>query len=397
MAGDPLFINASAGAPSYIANELRQGIAVPTIYGSRNLGGRAGVRPGGTQLKVTLVSTTITVDTGVMVVSPGLTTPQGPYWCALPAQETFTLTAADATNPRKDIVVARVYDDDEDSSGLRTFRSEYLVGTPAASPAEPALPTGAVKLALIDVPKSGSGSPVVTDTRPFMASPGGVMSIADAAERALLTPYDSLAIYRRDRDWVEIYDGAAWRVQGVGVVSSTSDRDAAITSPYAGQLASDGTNGIVYIYDGAAWKTFGQNGWTTYGSAATVWTAATTNPTIGNGTFSAKYRMLDPQLCMIDVRIKIGSTTTLGSGQYSIGLPFTTAATEDPMILASGAFGSSLYSLYGWANTDSAGQAALLMYHRLNSQNNLATWTNASPVAPATGDRFHIAGIIRLP
>lgn len=208
---DPLWINASAGSPAYSAAELRQAMALALTYGGRAMGARGGVRPGGTQLQVSLAGSTITVKAGVACVDPGLTTPQGPYWVALPADETpGPLAAADATNPRKDIVVLRVYDNDEDSSGLRLARSEYLAGVAGSSPAEPAVPAGAIRLATIDVPAS-PGAPAVTDRRPFVVGSGGILPVRDQAERDALPAYGGLHVWRMDLRRVEVHDSAGWR------------------------------------------------------------------------------------------------------------------------------------------------------------------------------------------
>jgi hypothetical protein len=59
-----------------------------------------------------------------------------------------------------------------------------------------------------------------------------------------------------------------------------------------------------------------------YGSYAPSWTAATTNPTLNNGTITGNYLQIGKR---IEGRIilTIGSTTTLGSGAYTFGLPAT--------------------------------------------------------------------------
>ena len=51
-----------------------------------------------------------------------------------------------------------------------------------------------------------------------------------------------------------------------------------------------------------------------------VWTASTTNPAIGNGTIQGRYIALE-EWCWVSVQISVGSTTTLGSGTYSVSLP----------------------------------------------------------------------------
>ncbi|MGC5664921.1 hypothetical protein ACN261_31525 [Micromonospora sp. WMMD723] len=216
---DPLWINASAGTPAYNAAELRQGMALPLMYDGRVSGARQGVRPGGPALQVTLAVSTITVATGCACVDPGLSTAQGPYWVALPAAETHTLAAANATNPRKDIVILRVYDNDEDSSGLRTARSEYLVGVAGASPSEPAVPAGAVRLATIDVPQSGGGAAVVTDRRPWTVAAGGILPVANQAARDALSPYDGQYVHRLDTGALEGRSGGQWQVRAIAPIS----------------------------------------------------------------------------------------------------------------------------------------------------------------------------------
>lgn len=261
MAADPLWINASAGAPSYTANELRQAMALAVMHGGRNLGARQGIRPGGDQLQVSLVGSTITIQTGLALVDPALTTTQGPYWLALPVAETQTLTVANASNPRKDIVILRVYDHDEDASGLRLARTEYLVGTAAASPAEPSVPAGSFRLATIDVPKLGTGSPVVTNNMPYTAAPGGLLPVRNAAERNALSAsaHDGQAAWRQDRHWLEIQQATPgtglWRVVTPPMVSSSADL-AQIPNPFPGQVAfSDSTSDMTqWRYDGTTWR-----------------------------------------------------------------------------------------------------------------------------------------------
>lgn len=51
-----------------------------------------------------------------------------------------------------------------------------------------------------------------------------------------------------------------------------------------------------------------------------TWTAATTNPAIGNGTLTGGYNVAGKRL-WIWMRIVMGSTTTYGSGAYQLALP----------------------------------------------------------------------------
>jgi hypothetical protein len=57
--------------------------------------------------------------------------------------------------------------------------------------------------------------------------------------------------------------------------------------------------------------------WTAY---TPTWTAATTNPSIGNGTLAGRYRKVG-RTVQFTFELNFGSTTNVGSGAYSFGLP----------------------------------------------------------------------------
>lgn len=81
-------------------------------------------------------------------------------------------------------------------------------------------------------------------------------NVADVTARnALPSPYDGLTCYRRDRGWVEVYDGGAWRVRTTAVCSSVADRDGAsgITNPYNGQTAFTTDTNTTWTRASGAW------------------------------------------------------------------------------------------------------------------------------------------------
>jgi hypothetical protein len=253
---DALWTNSVGGVPAYTANELRQAMALAVMYAGRNMGGRAGVRPGGNQLSVSLAGSTITVQPGVAYVDPGLSVPQGGYWVALPGAENPTggpLAAADATNPRKDIVVLRVYDDDEDSSGLRLARSEYIAGVANPSPSAPAVPAGAMRLATIDVPAS-PGAPVVTVDCPYTVAAGGLLPVRTQAERDALNAvaYDGLGVWRRDLKRIQVWDAAAWRTcavesTAVSVEAEQLTDGTTASATFTATLTGSTTPGLTFV------------------------------------------------------------------------------------------------------------------------------------------------------
>lgn len=57
--------------------------------------------------------------------------------------------------------------------------------------------------------------------------------------------------------------------------------------------------------------------WTAY---TPTWAAATTNPTLGNGTLTGHYIQAG-KLILFRISLTFGSTTTVGSGLYSFSLP----------------------------------------------------------------------------
>lgn len=98
---------------------------------------------------------------------------QGQYYGFNDAPEILPINASNATDPRKDLVIARVYDDNEDGSGRNEWVMEVIPGVPGLNPAEPALPATAAKLAVVTVP-AGAASIVegnIKDVRNVVGPP----------------------------------------------------------------------------------------------------------------------------------------------------------------------------------------------------------------------------------
>ena len=55
-----------------------------------------------------------------------------------------------------------------------------------------------------------------------------------------------------------------------------------------------------------------------------IWTAVTTNPSIGNGTLAGRYNVIG-KLCTYVLGLVMGSTTTYGSGNWAFSLPLNAA------------------------------------------------------------------------
>lgn len=61
--------------------------------------------------------------------------------------------------------------------------------------------------------------------------------------------------------------------------------------------------------------------WTSY---TPTWTSSGTSPSLGNGSITGKYKKIGKTV-FVKVRLQFGSTTTGGTGNWRISLPFTAA------------------------------------------------------------------------
>lgn len=162
-------IDAVSNAPSFTGEMVRQALAA--LMGSapsgRPLGANTGVRPGTPTSTVSVSSGTWTCTPHAGILDVETSATAGAYLYAVGTNQTGTVTAADATNPRIDIVYIQVSDPAEgDGSTTPQAQVLYLAGTPAATPSAPATPGRSMVLAQINVPKSGGGSPSVTWVAP---------------------------------------------------------------------------------------------------------------------------------------------------------------------------------------------------------------------------------------
>lgn len=183
-------VDAVAGAPAYSGRALRQTQA-PFVAGAtaaRPLGGYSGVRPGtpASTLVVSPTAWTVRPHGGVLDVQTAAEA--GPYTYAIDTAVSGTVTAADSSNPRVDIVYVRVTDSAEDGAApgvAGNVTVGYLAGNPAPVPTAPAPPARSIVLGRVNVPKAGSGNPTASWVAPYSTSTGGTLYVNTATE---LTP-----------------------------------------------------------------------------------------------------------------------------------------------------------------------------------------------------------------
>jgi hypothetical protein len=126
------------------------------------------------------------------VVTGDSVTAQGKYFVPpTAANVNVDIAAADATNPRNDLVVLEVKDDQHDAGGLNLARVRVITGTPNASAAltdapgangTPALPSSCMPLAVVTVAAGATSiaTAAISDRRPS-ALPYAVLGYASSA------------------------------------------------------------------------------------------------------------------------------------------------------------------------------------------------------------------------
>lgn len=284
-ARDPWFL--MDGATALVdAEEARLGNSALWTPAASGVLTRSGVLPGpGTPLRVhqtVTASGSLLVEAGHAVIQGTTSSTQGTYTATLDAQLTVPYLAsypADA-QPRKDLIVARI-NDKAYAGSTASFTIEVVKGTASGSPVDPATPASAIVLARVSLPASATtvADAVITDLRTFTVARGGVLPVLSSARPS--TPFEGETIYETDTDALLTWDGSAWTVPGALSEASYTP----------------------------------------------TWTAAGGGAAVGNGSLTGTWSK--DALGYIDFTIThtIGTTTNVGSGVYTYGLPATGAYT----------------------------------------------------------------------
>lgn len=198
-------------APQYTGRHLRQPMSVLTGGGtpSRPLGGFSAIRQGsGTVVTATSTTWAITPHSGQLDLEASAQASVYLY-AVEDSSNTGSVTAADASNARVDIVYLTLNDPTEsDGSTTPALVPGYTAGQPGTGN-PPATPARSMVLATINVPKVGGGSPTVTMVAPEVSA-GGRLSVRSQAQRDALTAIEGLQVYRLDTHRVETYNGTVW-------------------------------------------------------------------------------------------------------------------------------------------------------------------------------------------
>ncbi|MFD3946870.1 hypothetical protein [Streptomyces sp. NPDC058579] len=280
---------------------------------------------------------TATVYHGKAVIQ-GATT-DGAYPVALDEDITLTFADGDPLNPRIDLVVVRVYDNDADALGKYEAAIEIVRGEPGATPVAPTPPPLSLTLFAIRVkPGASAGTGgvgwtdngVVTDLRTTIVSAGGILPVYNNAGAAGAYPGQY-----QDNDnshYLQRWDGTAWvaypkEIGGVAANGTLS------TGSYIGQFREN--NGVLQRWSGTTWVNYhapydiepvftgatAQTGWNLVSfsgrrtRAGVVMVRVALTRTGGNITAAANGVIAEQPLC------------TLPAG-WSPAMTFDTAATD---------------------------------------------------------------------
>lgn len=248
---DPLFLDGLVSA-----EEARLGLAAGWTPGASGVLARSGVMPGpGTPLRVHQTGTasgSLLVDAGSAAVQGTTSATQGVYVGTNDAQITLAYLAtypADA-NPRKDLIVARIADDDY-AGASNAFTIEVVKGTASGSPVDPTVPASSLVLARVNLPASATtvADAVIDDLRPYTVARGGILPIGSGAVPS--GPFIGECVYDASGR-LRVWDGAQWnspRPSIVGVSSAVTADPTATSGTTQKTLASvsvtaDGVNQI---------------------------------------------------------------------------------------------------------------------------------------------------------
>lgn len=173
------------------------------------LGGRSGVFTPN-DLTVTQNGTpnmSVNVASGRASIAGSESTMQGSYVVLNDATKNLTIAAADPTNPRRDLIIAKVQDAAY-SGATNAWSLAVVTGTPAASPSDPATPANSVVLARVAVAALATSivTANITDLRPRLAAAGGVITCTSTTRPS--SPWQGMTIYETDTRKVLEYQTA---------------------------------------------------------------------------------------------------------------------------------------------------------------------------------------------
>lgn len=132
----------------------------------------------------------------------------------------------------------------------------------------------------------------------------------------------------------------------------------------------------------------GFGAWTAY---TPVWSTASTQPVLNNGTIDGKYLQIG-KLVIFRIVLTMGSTTTYGTATYRLSLPVAPVTTARIAFMADYLDSSASAAYQGGATFDSATGLLYLNCPATTAGNPYRSVTATVPMTWATGDIIAISG-----
>jgi hypothetical protein len=224
---------AAVNPPSYLQTGNHSAIAdrkttsALLMPGSGAASVRSGVRPSNDNagLQVAANGTpnnTVIVGAGQVVIQG--TAGGDAYVCTNDANVTLTIGAASTTQSRIDLIVARVYDQEQNGADpSNSWALEVVTGTlSSGTPSAPATPARSYGLAEVLVSAGASTvitSAKITDKRgnTRLAGLGGIIPVISSATMPS-NPYAGMAAFCIDIEELRIWSGSAWDRSPMGAL-----------------------------------------------------------------------------------------------------------------------------------------------------------------------------------
>lgn len=155
-------------------------------------------------------------------------------------------------------------------------------------------------------------------------------------------------------------------------------------------VPADGVSAIVPHIDHG--HTFENTAWSTY---VPVWSASGTQPAIGNGTITGRFKRIGKTLHW-RVEIVMGSTTTYGTGIWGVSLPAGLNAVNTGQSHLVPAFANGTAAFAGMVLFSPNGTVGLIYFANSGATSNLVNCDATHPFTWASTHVLTIEGILEL-
>jgi len=127
---------------------------------------------------------------------------------------------------------------------------------------------------------------------------------------------------------IDVSDGNSFNISNASSLTTGTARAVRIDTNENVSLSGDLTVTGSVIIPGSTIAI--NTSWTSY---TPIWTAASVNPSIGNGTLEGWYKVIG-KTCFVRGNIVMGSTTTFGTGEWYVSMPFTASHADAILMTA---------------------------------------------------------------